>query len=96
VDTVSCSTSACVAAGSAAAGVSVKVITTSSGSDWTSEPSLAGQGTAFSGLSCYSSTSCVFVGLNSNQPVAISTVNGAPVGTGTVASQVRTQKDEVR
>lgn len=54
---------------------------------------LSASGSAFSGLSCYASTNCVFVGLNGNQPVSVSTGGGNPVP---VTAQVRAQKDEVR
>jgi photosystem II stability/assembly factor-like uncharacterized protein len=96
VNTVDCSSSACVAVGAAEEGYPLQVLTTTSGSNWTPDASVTSQATAFSGLSCYSSTDCVFVGLDGTQQVSVSTVNGDPVGTGSVGSQVRAQKDGVR
>lgn len=94
VNTISCSSSACVAVGSAHGSSALQVLTTTAGSTWTSNTSFSTAGTAFSGLSCYASTNCVFVGLNGNQPVSVSTTGGStPIP---VAAQVRTQKDEVR
>lgn len=96
VNIVSCSTTACVATGAAHGNSPVQVLTTMSGSSWTPDSAFGSPGTAFSGLSCFSSTSCVFVGQNGTQPVWVSTASGAPVGTGSVTPNVRTQKDEVR
>lgn len=96
VNTVSCSGTACVAVGSAQGNSPVQVLTTTSGSTWTPDSSFGSPGTAFSGLSCYSSTSCVFVGQNGTQPVTVSTTGGVPVSSDPVTPQVRTQKDEVR
>ena len=93
VNTVSCSTTACVAVGSAHGGAALPVLSTTSGSSWTPDTALSASGSAFSGLSCYASTNCVFVGLNGNQPVSVSTGGGNPVP---VTAQVRAQKDEVR
>jgi photosystem II stability/assembly factor-like uncharacterized protein len=95
VNTVSCSSSACVVVGSAHGAAALQVLTTASGASWTPETSIASAATAVSALSCYSSTSCVFVGLDGNQQVSVSTVNGSPVGSSPVASQVRSQNDEV-
>ena len=93
VNTVSCSSTACVAVGSAEDGYALRVLTTTSASTWSPDSSFGSPATAFSALSCYSSTSCVFVGQDGNQSVSVSTVGGVAVP---VTPQVRTQKDQVR
>jgi photosystem II stability/assembly factor-like uncharacterized protein len=93
VNTISCSTTACVAVGSAHKGASLQVLSTTAGATWVPNTSLSSVATAFSALSCYSSTNCVFVGQNGNQAVSVSTAGGVPVPVG---PQVRTPKDEVR
>jgi photosystem II stability/assembly factor-like uncharacterized protein len=93
---ISCSSVACVAAGSALNGTPAQVFTTTSGSNWAVDSSLANTATAFSSLSCYSATNCVFLGQDGTTPISVSTVSGAPTSTTPVASQVRVQKDVAR
>jgi photosystem II stability/assembly factor-like uncharacterized protein len=96
LDVVSCSSSGCDAAGSAYNGTPAVVLVTSGGNTWTTTQGLSDSATAFSSLSCSSTSTCVFVGQNGKNPVAVSTVNGVTTSSGPVSAQVRTQKDVTR
>ena len=96
---VSCSSSACQAAGSAYNGAAAPMLLTSNGgAQWTADASVASSLTAVNAISCYSGTSCVFVGVGANgtTPVAVSTTNGKASSSDSVRATVRSQKDVTR
>lgn len=94
---VSCSSSACQAAGSAYNGAAAPMLTTSDGgTQWTANSSLASSLSAVNAISCISGTSCVFVGANGTKSVTVATVNGTVPTSGPVSASVRSRKDVTR
>jgi photosystem II stability/assembly factor-like uncharacterized protein len=90
---LSCSSSSCLAAGTAYGGSLAPVVVTSDGgTQWSANASVGSSLTAVNGISCNSGTDCVFVGENGKNPVTVSTANGgAPVST-SVGALVRSPK----
>lgn len=96
LDVISCSSTTCVAVGSALNGAPATFLSSSTGATWTANQTLATSVSAVSALSCTSGTSCVYVGQNGKNPVSVPTLNGVATGTTPVSALVRHQKDVTR
>ena len=94
LDVVACVSGRCEAAGSSFNGRPTPIFRSANdGKSWTSDSSVSSSITDVSGLTCVSSTSCVFVGHAGQSPVTVTKGVSAPVGVTPIAPQVRTQKD---
>ena len=94
---LSCSSTACQAAGTAYNGAAAPVLVTNDGgAQWSADSSIDSSLTAVNALSCNTGANCVFVGENGKSPVTVSTVGGVVSESSPVSALVRTQKDVAR